>query len=354
MIVPRNSPPKNTFPLDHNDYLHYYFTEVLDNSPTIIKFFPSYHLIKNFITLNNAYISILHPNKPKISDLTLKTRAYLGDFSKSIPKEFVLPTAKLQDKGDYWQFYTLAFVNFVSHFFFYTLPDDGFFHLYITHFKITCYTLKGDFKAKALNQKIKNDSNTLESQYFTSKRSINLLSKSQDLYSPIPFLGSSNFTTPIPYLAGYSILTAIPKDRNALENLFSELFESPRPNLQKNSGKQNAIQLDLKKDKEDRLDAPNMIEITLSLKKVSQSYFDTSFQFSSDPAPKDQQYFSQFPFFKDLHELIPQEILKKQGSKDIHKSKFTRHLMLYTDIFGDILKVYPMTSTKYEKYKQNI
>lgn len=353
MILQRTSPPKNTFPLDHNDYFHYYRTEVLDNSPTLLRFFPSYHLIKNFIDNKNAYISIFHPNKGKITELTIKTSAYLEDFSRSIPKEFVLPTAKLQEKGAYWQFYALAFVNFISHFFLYTFPGDAFFHLWITHFTISYYTIKAHEKAKALNQNILKDPKTLKSIYSSPPKSINLLSKSHDQNSPIPFHISSNFTSPIPYLAAYSILTAIPKDRNALERVFSEGFEPPRPPLQKNSGKQNAIPLDLPRESGDQQTSPNIVEITLSLKKVSQSYFDASFQFSPDATPKKKQYFSHFPFFKDLHDLIPQEISLKQSHKEIHRSKFTQRLMLYNDIFGYILKVYPMGNDKYNKYKQN-
>lgn len=343
-ITPKNTLQKSTFPLDFEDYCYYYQSRINSPSLQILEFFPSYNFIANFMKRKNASISIIHPNKSKFEELTIKTSAYLDHFCESIPQEFEKSNTKLQIKQAYWKFYTLAFLNFISHFFLYIFPNYGFFHLYITQFQITRYSLMADKSLEALDHSLCKF-NTLDSKEFVypnTKKYTNLLSES---YTP---------TSPIPYFSAYSILTATPKDRERLEKLFSQLLNSPNSetsktntNLEKNSGKQGATQLEFPQDSFTH--PTNFVEITISLKKIPQSYFQASFIFPS--RPKDIEYLSQDPFYKNLHEILPQSISKKQDNKEIYRSQFTQRLILYSDIFEYLIKVYPISPTLYERLK---
>lgn len=334
MITQKPKADENTFPLDHNDYYSYYRTQTHYDSKNTLKFFPSYDLIRNFIKNNDASISIIHSNKVKIPELTIQTRAYLNNFPQYIPDNFTKPTRKLQTKEAYSKFYLQAFLNFISHIFLYIFPNEDFFHLYITHFSITTFTIAPNIKEKVLNQNIYNDLNTKDNIYSTNNRSFNFIERE---YHKNP---------PIPYLAAYSIITAIPKDRDKLEGIFEKLLEHRDTPPEKNSGKQAAVPLGLTGQSKNEDHLTNFIEINIALEKASRSYIDISF--SSEETSKDEQYLFQFPFYKNFYEKIQtkKEIYRKKNNKDILRDKLNEAICRYTNYWRNNIKIYSLSNYK--------
>ena len=322
------------FPMDVGDWINYYHfiydfltTQNENSNNNLAPFFsnPSIPFLKQFIKSKNAYFSIYIPNNIYIKEFTIKATFYVSPFLNFIPNIYKGKSDYLHERKNlHINTCIRAFFEFFCIYFIYIFPKTEFFSLILNTFRVDYIQIND------LSKKDKQEILNLSKNLSFSKQIASLLNNAKylDSYNYTAMNNNQFFSAWCVFTSEYeeqdTLMELLEYDLNKMVPLIFTRDSSPNSSSE-SEGSSDFFKNDV-----------NIIEITLILKKSTQSYLDKPTKIPT--------------FFEKISSALPQINLLSDDirpSKAISTKQFIKNFVQYNWIFYNILSIYKVSKKEY-------